>query len=272
MLEKLIKLLIIFCVCGCLCDEIKEKILIKLNTQIEIQEEFISNFKILAYDFFDERKIAPEKLELYSQLFPVEAFINLNKINKDPENLRQKIIIGCWEVLIKQSKQFINLLKWGSVEELENIAGSSDNKQISKPLYNFNNLFDLKHFEEWYTFAIGWELVNSYLFDKTNFYQAKIFGEKGQININNKNNPLFIRNYFSNFLERRREVYINLINFREKILLKDESDIDKLNELENIKIYIYKVFIKAYLLKELFNYVSETLYGESFKYLSRVSF
>jgi len=55
-------------------------------------------------------------------------------------------------------------------------------------------------------------------------------------------------------------------------LSENESDIDKLNELENIKIYIYKVFIKAYLLKEIFNYVSEILYGENFKYLYRVSF
>uniref|UniRef100_A0A1I8BSB2 GLOBIN domain-containing protein n=1 Tax=Meloidogyne hapla TaxID=6305 RepID=A0A1I8BSB2_MELHA len=69
-----------------------------------------------------------------------KAFIQSNPINKDPENKRQNIIIGCWHTLMDQSRQFINLIKWGNIEDYENIAGSSRNTH-PKPPYNVANLF-----------------------------------------------------------------------------------------------------------------------------------
>ena len=87
--------------------------------------------------------LSGNKLEINedNHLFPFHIFLKLSNQDEKLAGEKQKIIIGCWEILIKQSKQFINLLKWGSVEELENIAGSSDNNKHPEPPYNFSKFY-----------------------------------------------------------------------------------------------------------------------------------
>ncbi|CAK5079611.1 unnamed protein product [Meloidogyne enterolobii] len=152
---------------------------------------------------------------------------------------------------MKQSKQFINLLKWGSVEELENIAGSSDNKHPEPP-YNFSEVFDIDQFETWYSTTIKWATEGT-----ENFSDA---------NILDFNTTIKFGNYFRKFSKERNEHLQKLVEEEDKCInyyrhLKIKCTEKELEKFENTRIYLYKIYIKAYNLMKMFDFIWSILYA-----------
>ncbi|KAF7635304.1 hypothetical protein Mgra_00005272 [Meloidogyne graminicola] len=221
-------------------EEIRNELLIKINSQIEIQDQFIKNYKIYL-NFFNDDYIFNNKLIDDSILFPFfiffEIFKDFNKANE-----RQKIFINSWNNLMDESKQLINLIKYERIENEKNIASSFKTKQPNLIL------FELENFESWYNNSINWAEQK-----KDNFQDAKIF-------------PYSLTHQFvitfDNILKGRKENFNNLDKKVNKCLNKNNKRLKiecferDLADIEKNRIYLYSIYIKIYTLYDMFSYLT----------------
>nr|CAD2192556.1 unnamed protein product [Meloidogyne enterolobii] len=122
----------------------------------------------------------------------------------------------------------------------------------------------IDQFETWYSTTIKWASEGTENFSEENILDF--------------NTTIKFGNYFRKFLKERNEHLQKLVEDEDKCInyyrnLKIKCTEKELEKFENTRIYLYKIYIKAYNLMKMFDFIWSILYALNpygMKYLLKV--